>query len=84
MNWSNGRLSLNALHHPVAVGPHLPLVVEVQAVRVGVAGHVEPVAGHLLAEARRREVAIDHLLVGVRRRVGEERIDLRRASAAAR
>ncbi len=38
---------------------------------VGVAGDVEPVAGHLLAIVRRRQVPIDHLLVRLRRLVRE-------------
>ena len=44
---------VECLDHPVAILPHLAFVVEVQAVRVGVAGQIEPVAGHLLAKARR-------------------------------
>ena len=61
---------------PVAIEPHLPFVVEVQAVRVGVAGDVEPVAGHLLAVMLRGEIAIDHLFVSIRRVVREERVHL--------
>ena len=63
---------------PIAVGPHLAVVVEVQAVRVAVAGGVEPEAGHVLAVARRREQPIDRSLVGVGAIVGEEGVDLRR------
>ena len=55
----------------------MPLVVEVQPVGVGVAGQIEPVAGHLLAIMLRAEIAIDHLLVSVRRLVHKERIDFR-------
>ena len=40
--------------HPVAVGPHLARVVEVQAVGVGVARGIEPIAGAVLAVRRRR------------------------------
>ncbi len=39
---------------PIAVGPHLAGVVEVQAVGVGVAGRVEPIAGAVLAVSGRR------------------------------
>ena len=48
------------------------------AVRVGVAGGVEPVDRHALAVVRRGQQAIDDLLVGVGRCVGEEGIDLGR------
>ena len=34
---------------PIAVRPDLTIVVEVQAVGVGVAGRIEPKAGHMLA-----------------------------------
>ena len=54
------------------------------AVRVGVAREVEPRPRPALAVVRRGEQAVDELLVGVRARVGQERVDLRRASAAGR
>ena len=69
---------------PVAVGPDLAVVVEVDAVRVGVAGGVEPVAAAMLAPVRRRQQLIDVLLVGVRRLVVDERLDLGRRRAAGR
>ena len=71
-----GHVGVEGAHDPVAVGPHLPLVVEMEAVRVGVAGGIEPVPGHLLAVMRAREQPIDELLVGVGRRVGGEDRDL--------
>ena len=42
---------------------------------VGIAGGVEPVAGAVLAPARRVEQPVDQLLVGVGRRVVDERLD---------
>ncbi len=69
-------VGVEGLHDPVAVGPHLPLVVEVEAVRVGIAGGVEPVPGHLLAVVGAGEQAIDEPLVGVRGGIGEEDLDL--------
>ena len=71
-----GQVVVEGLHDPVAVGPHAALVVEVQAVRVGVAGGVEPAAGHVFAIARRSQEAFDDLVIGLRRGVGEEGIDL--------
>ena len=50
---------------PVAPAPHRPLAVGLVAVGVGVAGGVEPLHGHALAVARRREQPVDGLLVGV-------------------
>ena len=66
MNWSKGMLRVEGLDHPVAVGPHLAVVVDVDAVRVGVAGRVEPVAGAVFAPLRRCQQAVDQLLVSVR------------------
>ena len=53
VNWSNGMVAVEGVDHPVAVRPHLAVVVEVDAVRVGVAGRIEPVAGAVLAPVRR-------------------------------
>ena len=50
---------------PVAPAPHRSLAVGLIAVGVGVAGGVEPLDGHPLAVARRREQPVDGLLVGV-------------------
>ena len=60
---------------PVTVGPHPPFIVQVQAMRVGVAGGVEPVPRHLLAELRRGKVTVDHPLVGVWSFVAKKRVD---------
>ena len=70
-------VGVERLHDPVAVGPHLPLVVEVETVGVGIAGDVEPVAGHLLAMMGALQQTIDHFLIRIGRRVGDEGIDLR-------
>ena len=72
------QVAIESPHHPVAVSPHLPQVVEMQAVGVGIAGDVEPVPGHLFAIPRRREIAVHHVFVRLRRGVGFERLDLGR------
>ena len=59
------KVVVERLHNPVAVGPHLPLVVEVEPMGVGVAGGVEPVTGHLLAVVRAIQEPLDLPLVGV-------------------
>ena len=77
VNWSNGMLRVEGVDDPVAPQPHLPGAVVVEAAGVAEAGQVEPELGHLLAVVRRGEHAVHQLLVGVGRRVGEERVDLR-------
>ena len=69
---------------PVAIGPNLAVVVEMDAVRVGVAGHVEPVPAAMLAPVRRLHQPIDQLLVGVGRLVVDECLDQLPAPAAGR
>ena len=49
---------------PVAPGPHGAGGVGLEAVAVGVAGVVEPALGHLFAEGRRLQEAVDEGLVG--------------------
>ena len=58
---------------PVAVGPHLAVVIEMEAMRIAVTGGVEPVAGHVLTVARRRR-ATD------RRPARKHRVDCRQGS----
>ena len=68
-----GEVVVEGLHDPVAVGPHVALVVEVEAVGVGIARDVEPMAGHLLAVVRARKQPIDDLLIGIWSGIGDER-----------
>ena len=70
-------VAVEGVDHPVAPAPHRPVAVALVAVGVGVAGARRASGRHALAVARRGEQAIDHLLVGVRRLVREEGIDLR-------
>ena len=60
-----GLVGVEGVDDPVAVGPDLAVVVEVQAVGVAVAGGVEPEPRHVLAVAGRVEQAVDDLLVSV-------------------
>ncbi|NNJ26502.1 hypothetical protein LzC2_25900 [Planctomycetes bacterium LzC2] len=64
-------------HDPVTVGPDAAFVVQMQAVRVAVAGGVEPVPGAMLPIAGRSEQSIDQPFVGAGGVVGEIRLDLR-------
>ncbi len=75
-------VGVERLHDPVAVSPRIgavfgsanPAGVE----RIAVAHEVEPVPAPSLAVRGRREQAIDKLLVGIRRLVRDERLDLLR------
>ena len=48
-------VAVEGVDHPIAIRPHLAVIVDVEAVRVGVARGVEPVAGAMLALMLRRE-----------------------------
>ena len=73
---SNGLLRLNALNHVVAKQRDVAVVVAVIAVGVGKANHVEPIHRHPLAVVRRGQHPVHQVLVGLRRRIGQERRDL--------
>ena len=45
-------VGVECLDHPVAIGPDLAIVVQVQAVGVAIAGGVKPEPGHVLAVTR--------------------------------
>ena len=79
-----GQVVVEGLHDPVAVGPHAALVVEVQAVGIGVAGGVEPAAGHVFAVADGTEQALHDAFIGARGGVLEEGVDLGRRGRQAR
>ena len=66
------------LNHPVAIRPDRPLAILLVAVRVGVAGEIEPAAGPPLAIPRAGKQAVDEAFVGVRRVGGEEGVEFGR------
>jgi hypothetical protein len=70
---------VEGLDDVVAVAPDVrPRAVGVVAVAVGITCQVEPAPRLALAVARRREKPVDQLLVGLRRLVVDERLDLLR------
>ena len=75
-------VAVERLHDPVAVGPDGADVVEMEAVGVGVAHGVEPVAAEVLAVAGRGKQTVDDFFVDVRRVVLHERVDLFRRRLA--
>lgn len=46
-------IAVERRNDPIAVGPHLAIVVEMQTVRVGITGRIEPVAAAVFASAAR-------------------------------
>jgi hypothetical protein len=61
-----GQVVVESVDHPVAIPPGIgPQLVTLEAVRVGVVGDVEPVAGPAFAVMWRGEQAVDESLVGV-------------------
>ena len=72
-----GLVAVEGADDVVAIAPGVGAVrVVLEAVGVGVADDVEPVAAPALAVVRRGEQAVDEFLVGVGRLVGEEGVDL--------
>ena len=71
-------VAVQGVDDPVAVLPDRARGVDAVAVRVGVAGQVEPGPRPALAVMGRGEQAIDQPLVGVGPVVGQEGVDLRR------
>ncbi|MEY4819827.1 MAG: hypothetical protein RL200_539, partial [Actinomycetota bacterium] len=67
-----GLVLVERADEPVAPGVHVAVGVDVIAVGIGVAGEVEPMHGLLFAVVRVGEEAVDDLLIGLRRLVGEE------------
>ena len=65
--------------HVIAVAPHAgTIAVILEAVRLGVAHHVEPVLRPAFAVVRRRQQPIDELLIRIGCVIVDERIDLLR------
>ena len=69
-----GHVGIDRTDHPVAIPPGVrPQLITLEAMRVGVVGDVEPVAGPTLAVVCRREEAVEELFVGIGGMVGNER-----------
>ena len=71
-----GLVGVVGVDHPVAIRPHLAVIVEVQAVRVGVARGIQPVTPAVLAPLLRRQQRIDKFLEVIWRRILHERLNL--------
>ena len=76
-------VAVEGVNQPFAVRPVLAEVIEVDAVGVGIAGGVEPVAAPVLAPVLGLHQLVDELLVDIRGRVVHELLDeLRRGRQA--
>ena len=60
---------------PIAIGPDLAEVVDVDAVCVGVACGIKPIARAMLAPLRRVHELVDQFFIGIRRGIFNERVD---------
>ena len=68
------QIAVVGVDHPIAPRPHVTVGVVLITVGVGVAGGVEPVAGHVLAIPWRGQQAVDGFLKCLGRLVGDEGI----------
>src|SRR4029079_4228034 len=46
------KVTVEGLNHPVTIRPRLPIVVDVDAVRIGIPGGIEPIPGAVLTITR--------------------------------
>ncbi len=67
-----GLVGVEGPDHPVAVRPHLPVIVEVQTVGVGVAGGIKPVPAAMFAPGRRSHELSDVGVQGLFRAILDE------------
>ena len=71
-------VAVKGFDDPFAVRPHLPVIVEMQAVRVGVARRIQPVAGAMLPVAWRREQLVHEFFIRTGRGIIHDSLHLLR------
>src|SRR5690349_10157469 len=69
------KVAVERADYPVAIEPYLANGIFLVAVRIGVAGRVEPDASPAFSIVRRGKQTIDLFLIGSRTRVGKKCID---------
>ena len=74
---------VDGFDHPIAIEPDGALFIFLEAVGIGIAGGVEPVAAPTFAVVGRGEEAVDLLAVGVGALVGHEGVDFGRGGREA-
>ena len=62
-----GHIAVESIDDPIAVGPDLPMVIQMQTMGVSIACHIEPVLGHLFAEMLGGKIPIDEFFVSILR-----------------
>ena len=77
-------VAIEGRDHPIAKRPNFAIIVEMNAVGIGVARGIEPIAGPMLAIAGRRQQAIDVFFIRIGRFVVQKLVELAPASAAGR
>ena len=70
-----GLVGIESRDHPIAVLPHRSGKVDMVTVRVGIAGQIQPVHGHALAEVGRSQQPVHQLLVSPRALLGKKILD---------
>ena len=60
-----GQVVIEGSNHPVAIGRHLAIVIVVDAVGVGEAHQVQPIAGHVLAVVWTIEQSVHDFAIGI-------------------
>ena len=71
-------VAIEGVDDPIAIRPHLAVIIEVNAVGIGVTRGVEPITGAMFAVLRRVEQAVHQFLVGIGRFIFDERFDFLR------
>src|SRR5262249_45924115 len=71
-------VAIEGINYPITPAPHESLTVHLVTVAVGVSCRLQPRKRHTFTVARRIEQSIHNLLIGVRRRILEKRIDVNR------
>jgi hypothetical protein len=69
---------VEGIDHVIAIQPDRPLIIQVQAVRVAISRHIEPIPRLLFAKPRRLQQLIDEPFISVGRSVCQKRIDFHR------
>ena len=73
------QIAVEGPHHPVSIGPHLSVVIQVQPVGIAIASGIEPEPGHMLTVVGRLHEPVNHFFVSVWRGIGQKGINFLRS-----
>ena len=71
-----GEVAVKRLNHPVAIRPHLAIVVVVETIGIGITGGIQPIMRAMFAKVLGSQQPINQLRVGVIRFIVDESLDL--------